>query len=390
MKLEAASRWYRAMAPVHQTMGMLVRLFSKPMYDYHRNVYNHWVKNSPLRGLECTKRAVYVYNPILFNARVRPHRDDQDMSGTMVLMTCTGDFKDGGNIIVPLAKKQYKLRSGGVILLNGTLLEHGVGNYSGTRISFVNTIHEDMCNLEANNPPPADQYERQACPFCQTSVKGETALKRHLAPWRRKAGARSEDLYHKVAAILKYCHDQGWKRNDKQECYEPSNSTAKKQTLRKTVFKKGQVLPPVASAEEQDLEEQDLEEQDLEENVFADTCMRDLEMPDEAHRPEVIDISSDDEGPKFPDQAQKPEIIDISSDAEGFNADAGPDNGNLHDEDSSNEDSDYEGSDDESSDDEPYNKNHYAEDSAEEPGELLDVSSEDEEIPRRKRQRRTG
>ena len=166
---------------------MFVRALSIKLYEYNRNLYQYWFDNGPLNALERTKRATYTFNVILFNARCHPHRDREDMIGGMAASTVAGEFYDGGNFVVPLLKKQYALRPGGIILINTWLLEHAVSTYKGQRISFVNTIHEDMCSFkeEANAPPPAENFVDVKCPFCSEKFQGLTRLKTHLAKWRR-------------------------------------------------------------------------------------------------------------------------------------------------------------------------------------------------------------
>ena len=218
-KFTAVEKWYTAMAPVHQTLGMLLSIFDKGQYQHNRTVYDYWASKGPLRSFQRTARACWPYQATLINARVVPHRDTRDLRSGMVAMMACGDFSNGGNIILPALGKQIALREGGVLFLRGTVLLHAVSEYEGQRFSFVNAIHENLTNLKDNEPPskPAKKVPRKRkqpeasdtkiCPFCSETFKAETGLRQHLGRWYR--GTKERDEKHSTQAVIDF-YDDRW------------------------------------------------------------------------------------------------------------------------------------------------------------------------------------
>lgn len=89
----AVNRWYQAMAPYHQTLGMILCAFDKEQYEYNRDIVQHWAETSLSAGMVRTSRACFTFHPVLYNARVGPHLDRNDSLSGMVVMTCTGTCK---------------------------------------------------------------------------------------------------------------------------------------------------------------------------------------------------------------------------------------------------------------------------------------------------------
>ena len=210
------------MAPYHQTLGQIFLAYDPAQYAYNKQIYEHWVNNTSLAGLKRTERACWVYHPTLVSARVSPHRDKYDLLSVMVAMTCSGSFKNGGNIVIKQFKRQYAMRDGDVMFLRSRLLEHAVSPYDGERLSFVHAIPENMANLNAMIPAPTpaerrdkkrkreglgdedDDGEMIKCPFCPRRFEKESGLKVHLAPWR-KSQPKSDKKGHKRSEILLWC-----------------------------------------------------------------------------------------------------------------------------------------------------------------------------------------
>jgi hypothetical protein len=198
---EAVTRWFKAMAPIHQTEAMILSVVDPEQYSYNRAICDHWANEGSLVNFKRTGRMAWVYYPTLVNARVNPHKDKHDLLSGLVSMTCCGDF-EGGNVVVPVLGKQYQVRNGDILLLRAPLLDHWISPYEGPRYSFVHAIPEDMCNLKAAIPArtPGEKKEhkrirkearakdatdpdRIKCPMCAKPMKSEGGLRKHLAPY---------------------------------------------------------------------------------------------------------------------------------------------------------------------------------------------------------------
>jgi len=211
-KGEAVNRFYQKMAPVDQTLGMLFEVFDKARYDEYRKLYDHWADESALAGLKRTERACWSFCAILMNARVGPHRDDLDLQGGMVCMTCHGDF-EGGALILRALGIQYDFQPGDVMFCNASLLEHAIGPWDGQRVSFVNTWKGDMTNVNVAVLPATLTERRQKkathdaknaakeangdprCPFCRKWYTTVKTLRTHLNQWAKEP-PKADDKKH--------------------------------------------------------------------------------------------------------------------------------------------------------------------------------------------------
>lgn len=215
--------WYQQMAPYHQTLGMLYYGLDKAGYAHNKQIVDHWADRSFSAGIKRTERACFTYHPVLVNARVVPHLDKNDSLSSMVAMTCTRDFTNGGNVILPLFGRQYALRPGDVMFLRASLIEHWISAYEGQRYSFVHAIPENLNNFRDAYPAPLRNQgkkreaeddveeeivlvERQQCPFCRRTFAN---LKSHLAGWRKRIPKPSVDG-HNVRDVREWCDAQGW------------------------------------------------------------------------------------------------------------------------------------------------------------------------------------
>lgn len=202
---------------------MLYYSLDKAGYAHNKQIVDHWADRSFSAGIKRTERACFTYHPVLVNARVAPHLDRNDSLSSMVAMTCARDFKNGGNVIIPLFKRQYALRPGDVMFLRASLIEHWISAYEGQRYSFVHAIPENLNNLRDAFPATlrtlgkkrtaedeaeedSGPSERAECPFC---LKTFASLKMHLSGWRKhisKPGVNGHD----VQAVREWCDAQGW------------------------------------------------------------------------------------------------------------------------------------------------------------------------------------
>lgn len=204
-----------------QTLGMLLEAFDKLIYDRYREMYDWWAERSALNGLKRTGRACWTFRAILVNARVASHRDDLDLQGGVVAMTCAGEF-EGGRLILPALGIQYDFKPGDVMFCKASLLEHAIGPWKGTRVSMVGTWKSDMTNLNVANPFPtvakrsqqaADRKVKYApdeangtlrhCPFCHRPSR---ILKVHLHAWR-KDPPKANDKHHDAEAIRAWARE---------------------------------------------------------------------------------------------------------------------------------------------------------------------------------------
>ena len=211
------------MAPYHQTLGMLYYGLDKAGYAHNKQIVDHWADRSFSAGIKRTDRACFTYHPVLVNARVAPHLDRNDSLSSMVAMFCTGDFREGGNVLIPLFGRQYALRPGGVMFLRASLIEHWISAYEGQRYSFVHAIPENLNNLRDAYPAPlrilgkrrtaedaaeeeSASIECEECPFCS---KAFVNLKSHLSGWRKRIPKPAING-HSAEAVREWCDAQGW------------------------------------------------------------------------------------------------------------------------------------------------------------------------------------
>ncbi len=223
------------MAPYHQTLGMFYYGLDKAGYAHNKQIVDHWADRSFSAGIKRTERACFTYHPVLVNARVAPHLDKNDSLSSMVAMTCARDFKNGGNVVIPLLGRQYAVRPGDVMFLRASLIEHWISPYEGQRYSFVHAIPENVNNFRDANPAPlrtlgkrriaeddveedSVPVERVKCPFCRKTFAN---LKSHLAAWRKNIPKPSVND-HDVQKVQEWCDAQGW------DSYYGTKSRAKK------------------------------------------------------------------------------------------------------------------------------------------------------------------
>ena len=139
-------------------------------------------------------------------------------------MTCTRDFKNGNNVVVPLLRRQYAQRPGHVMFLRASLIEHWISTYEGQRYSLVHAIHKNLNKFRDAYPAPlrtlgrkrkaedaaeedSGSSERAECPFCSKTF---TNLKTHLPGWRKMVPEPRENG-HSAEAVQEYCDARGWK-----------------------------------------------------------------------------------------------------------------------------------------------------------------------------------
>ena len=195
----AVNLWYQQMAPCHQTLGMLYYVLDKAGYAHNKQIVDQWADSSFSAGIKRTERACFTYHPLLINARVVPHLHRTDSLSYMVVVISTGDFKKGGNVLIPLLGGQHTLQPGGVMFLRASLIIYWISAYEGQRYSFVYAIPESLNDFRHAYPAPlripgqrqkaedtADKdsasAEREEYPLCSEPFLN---LKTHLSGWRK-------------------------------------------------------------------------------------------------------------------------------------------------------------------------------------------------------------
>lgn len=84
---------------------------------------------------------------VLYNARVRSHKDTKDVRGGYTAMTCFGPF-DGGELVLPQLGENGKAlkieyQPGQIICFASSAIEHGIAPVTGERASVVFFTHND-------------------------------------------------------------------------------------------------------------------------------------------------------------------------------------------------------------------------------------------------------
>lgn len=148
----AVNRWFKLMAPVHQTISQILSVLSPDIYDYQRKILDHWASETALMGYKRTARMAFSYFATLVNARVKTHKDVSDLKCGIAAMICSGNFRNGGNVIIPTLGEQYEMREGDIVFFRGTMLEHLISPYEGERLSMVMVNKHDMSDLAHANP----------------------------------------------------------------------------------------------------------------------------------------------------------------------------------------------------------------------------------------------
>lgn len=130
--------FYRSIAPVIKSIGMIFNgIYTEKYKEYHKN-YKEWAAKTPLSVLSTAPEICFTSLGVVRNlrAQVAPYKDTNVVKSGWVVMCCWGDFT-GGNLVLPDLKVQWEFRTGDVLFFRADLLKHAVATYEGNRTTFV-------------------------------------------------------------------------------------------------------------------------------------------------------------------------------------------------------------------------------------------------------------
>ncbi|KAI9770860.1 MAG: hypothetical protein M1839_003023 [Geoglossum umbratile] len=99
-KTDAVLQFYRSLAPIIQTIGILFEGFDPAGYSRYRANWNYLVSITPLKLLEVSRRQCFLGMAVLHGAKVGIHKDKGDVKDGWVAMICCGEF-EGGDLCMP-------------------------------------------------------------------------------------------------------------------------------------------------------------------------------------------------------------------------------------------------------------------------------------------------
>lgn len=142
-KFDAVVNFFKAIAPLSQTLGMLFEGLDQENYIRYKENFNIMAANSGLASLKFSNRACFLGVVLLVNLCAEPHKDASDTRDGWVAICCFGDFS-GGNFVVPQLQLCLDFKPGDVIFLRSALFTHFVEPFIGERSSMVFFTHENM------------------------------------------------------------------------------------------------------------------------------------------------------------------------------------------------------------------------------------------------------
>lgn len=135
-KFNHVDQFFRKIAPLIQTIGLLFRGVDIEVYTSYLINYNDWLDETPLRILQMSNRACFAGLALLRNTQVGPHKDSGDIKDGWVAMCAWGEF-EGGEMILPELQMQLRFQQGGVIFLRSALFEHFIAPFTGERAATI-------------------------------------------------------------------------------------------------------------------------------------------------------------------------------------------------------------------------------------------------------------
>ncbi|KAI9885258.1 MAG: hypothetical protein M1823_002927 [Watsoniomyces obsoletus] len=107
--------FYKATAPLAQTLGLLFDGLDPHGFTRYRNNFNHLAVHTGLSSLHFSHRDCFLGRVLLHNLVAEPHRDALDTRGGWVAICCFGDFT-GGHFVVEDLKIRLQFEPGDVFL----------------------------------------------------------------------------------------------------------------------------------------------------------------------------------------------------------------------------------------------------------------------------------
>ena len=163
-KSSAATKFYRAVAPIVQTIGILFEGIDKPLYDRYCTNFPRLQQSTDLHALHFTKRDCWPTLGLLINWVVAPHFDRRDAKDGYVCDTVTGSFT-GGELVVPELGVQIALKPDDVLFMRSRLLEHFLAPFRGERYAFIYFHHQDLFETPS-------KYDEEQSPSAEKEVGG--------------------------------------------------------------------------------------------------------------------------------------------------------------------------------------------------------------------------
>jgi hypothetical protein len=142
-RLNLVFDFFQAIAPLIQTVGILFASVDRELYQKYFDTYNAWCKNKIYQVFQVADRACFLGLAVLRNARVGPHKDNNDIKDGWVAMFCFGKW-DGGELVVPALKVKIPFQQGDMIFMRSAVFEHWVQPFAGHRTSFVFFTKKEM------------------------------------------------------------------------------------------------------------------------------------------------------------------------------------------------------------------------------------------------------
>jgi hypothetical protein len=90
-RFNATFKFFKAIRPLLQTIGILFEGINPGMYKEYIDNYNSFVKHSPYKILKVSKWACFLRLALLRNATVGPHKDSEDVKKGWVVMCTWGE-----------------------------------------------------------------------------------------------------------------------------------------------------------------------------------------------------------------------------------------------------------------------------------------------------------
>ncbi|KAI9886450.1 MAG: hypothetical protein M1823_001768 [Watsoniomyces obsoletus] len=142
-KFNQVIQFYKATAPLTQTIGILFQAIDPVTYKRYQTNFQTMSRYSALSSLHYSSRDCFLGRVLLRNLVAEPHKDALDTRTGWVAICCFGNFT-GGDLVVPDLGVRLQLRPGGVVFLRSALFVHFLTDFKGERTSMVFFSHESL------------------------------------------------------------------------------------------------------------------------------------------------------------------------------------------------------------------------------------------------------
>jgi hypothetical protein len=142
-RLNLVFNFSTTIAPLIQTVGILFASVDEELYQKYLATFNAWCKNKIYQVFQVANQACFLGLAVLRNARVRPHKNNNDVKIGWVAMCCFGEWDDG-ELVVPALQIKILFQQGDIIFMRLAVFEHWVQPFSGHQTSFVFFTKKEM------------------------------------------------------------------------------------------------------------------------------------------------------------------------------------------------------------------------------------------------------